>query len=131
MSKPKRSWGLTFAAIVLIVFAAPVLLNGIEGAIVGQYVRASARILQGIVVLASGVLILLHHKNAVRVTLVCAILFTVACIFHGLIMRDVVFEIIEIALIWIGFTWYAQWRTRIDTSIPVAPVPEMPDTRLK
>lgn len=127
----KRPWGLTFAAVVLLILGALALLGGLAFPSEGHYAtRDIALTIQGILTLTSGVLILLHHKYAVRVTLVCAILFTLGCIFHALVALDVALEIIQVALIWMGFTWYAQWRNRIDAQMPVASPLETLDTDL-
>jgi hypothetical protein len=69
---------------------------------------------QGAVILATGILILLHHKDAVQFARVCAILFTIGSVVHGLS----IFDIIQVVLVWVAFSWYRSWRIRNDATTP-------------
>jgi hypothetical protein len=113
MSKPKRPWGLTLVAILLIICGPGVLLHGLGFALDGHYAKSAGGTTQGIAILATGILILVHHKSAVFLAEVCAVLFTIAALVHGLTLVDLV----EVILVWVGFFWYKSWRKRVGTPI--------------
>jgi hypothetical protein len=106
MNKPKRPWGLTFVAVLLVAFGPLALVAGLEQALQGRYTSAAGSMTQGAVILTTGILVLLHQKDAVPIARVCAILFTIGCLVHGLTILD----IIQAFLVWAGYTWYKSWR---------------------
>ncbi len=115
MDKPKRPWGLTLVAILLIVCGPGVLLYGLGFALDGYYAKGAGGITQGAVILATGILILVHHKSAIYLAEVSAALFTIAALVHGLTLVDLV----EVVLIWMGFFWYKSWWKKVSSPIAV------------
>jgi uncharacterized membrane-anchored protein len=117
MSKPKRPWALTLFAAALILLGAPLLVHGSNEALAGKHAGGSGAITQGIVNIATGILILMHHKFAVFSVGICAVLFTIACIADGLTPLD----LLQVVFIWIGFSWYRSWRSKVEPQASVGP----------
>jgi hypothetical protein len=116
MNKPKRPWGLTLVAVALILLGPALLLKGLDLALDGKYAQSAGATTQGAVNIATGILIFLHRKAAILLSGICAVLFTIACVVHGLSLID----IISVVLVWMGFSWYRSWRTQV---IAPAPMP--------
>jgi putative Mn2+ efflux pump MntP len=71
--------------------------------------------MQGAVNIATGILILMHRKSAILLSGICAALFTIACIVHGLSLVDTV----SVVLVWIGFSWYRSWCAHVTAPGPM------------
>jgi hypothetical protein len=101
---------LIYIAAVLLVLGGPLLLLlGFGRLQSGVYPAAAAGLLQGAVMIVTAVMLFTDHREALLFVRITAVLFTVACIFHGLSVLDIV----QIAAVW-GFHWmYAGWRKEV------------------
>jgi hypothetical protein len=114
MNKLKRPWGLTLVAVLLLFLGSVALVASLAPMLEGRYARGAGFLTQGAVIITTGILILLHHKEAVKIARVCAILFTLGCVVHGLSILDLA----QVALVWFGYRWYRSWRIRQVTPPP-------------